>query len=146
MLTPSNPKPKRKRDDSNDGAPKAKHQGKADAKTKKSVKTPGIPKQYVYLATETEHYKYTDEEHVFEIYTSLEDANRRLIARTSDPESDISIYENQDEWSRGYDEHGCFHAEVENGGGDGFEFRVQRMEVKPPGSVPPVPKHVNTQG
>ena len=100
-----------------------------------STDPPKAANRFVYLAVEEEYGLYMEtQQHVFEIYTTVEDANNRLLAR----QAEATDFDHSN-WQTTYDEHGCLHSVVEDLESGGIELKVRRMEVKPPGSVPPVP-------
>ncbi|KAL8791856.1 MAG: hypothetical protein Q9195_005518 [Heterodermia aff. obscurata] len=110
-----------------------------DQAVSKFTDPPAIPKRFVYLATEEEYGPYIDtEQHVFEIYATVEDANNRLLARQiEDTPFDLK------DWQTTYDEYGCLYSVAEDLDSNGFQLKVRRLEVKPPGSAPAVPVVLN---
>lgn len=103
-----------------------------------STDPPKAGNQFVYLAVEEEYGGYMErQQNVSEIYTTVEDANNRLLALAEDTDFD------HDEWQTTYDEHGCLHSVAEDLETNGIELKVRRMEVKPPGSAPAVPVNLH---
>ncbi|KAL8766854.1 MAG: hypothetical protein Q9209_006512 [Squamulea sp. 1 TL-2023] len=84
--------------------------------------------RFVYVATE-EYSTYNNrrERRLFEIYAAKEDANRRLNDRRES-------YDLED-WVEHTDRGGCWHAFKEDEKKDRVTFHVERVLVKPPGSV-----------
>ena len=127
-----------KRHVSGNESPPAKRLQKAASKSAISSKVPKPAEQYVYLAVEEEYGEYQEtEQHVFEIFASKEDANRRLEVRRTGPES-VCMHFDEENWEIEYDKYGCFHAKAEDSEGSGNRFDVRRMKVQPKGSVPAV--------
>ena len=125
-----------KRHPSSTNDPPAKRPRKAASKSAISTKILKPTEQYVYLAVEEEYGAYQEtQQHVFELFASKEDANRRLEVRRTGP---ICEHFNDDDWEIEYDKYGCFHAKAEDQEGSGNRFDVRRMKVQPEGSVPTV--------
>jgi len=61
----------------------------------------------------------------FKIYIAMKDAIQRLLARQAG--SHVAHFE---EWETTYDKDGCFHAQAEDGEGNGCRMDVWRMELK----------------
>ncbi|KAL8723886.1 MAG: hypothetical protein Q9181_007106 [Wetmoreana brouardii] len=124
----------RKRSISNGEGPEAKRKNQAAPNPRQSPNAPKTTEQYIYIAIEEEFGPWRETmQELFKAYATVEDANRRLQARQLN-------HPDYMEWDSKRDKYGCWHARAEDLEGQGVNFEVRRMRVRPAGSAPPLLK------
>lgn len=84
---------------------------------------------YIYIVTEEQSGPYLETEQTFrEAYATLEDTNRMCLIRQKN--SDEVDFDDE------YDSHGCHHSSAEDGERNVLKVEVERVLVRPSGSVP----------
>ncbi|KAI4162106.1 MAG: hypothetical protein LQ342_004276 [Letrouitia transgressa] len=90
---------------------------------------PTINDNYIYIVTEEQSGPYLETDQTFrEAYATLEDANRMCLIRQK--------HSDEEDWDNEYDRYGCRQSSAEDGEGNVLKVEVERILVKPPGSVP----------
>ncbi|KAL9607351.1 MAG: hypothetical protein Q9167_007731, partial [Letrouitia subvulpina] len=93
------------------------------------ISLPTINDNYVYIVVEEMSGPYLETEQTFrEAYATLEDANRMVLIRQK--QSD------EEDWDNEYDKYGCCKSIAVDDEGDALKIEVERLLVRPPGSVP----------
>ncbi|KAI4123455.1 MAG: hypothetical protein LQ338_005252 [Usnochroma carphineum] len=126
-----------KRNLSNGEAPHKRRLQSTASEPGQLANPPILKDQYVYIAIEEMSGPHLETEETFRrAYATLEDANRSLLWRQREAEDWDGLWEDEGE---SYDSQGCFNATAEDDEGDELRLYIQRLLVKPPGSVPPLP-------